>query len=508
MKLFFTKEDSLYKIFKTLEKIPDHKTININIENQHAFFDNERRGKQIKELLEKKHINAFFETKTEKAKYFFGHLGLKVIHQEKHQIVKFFNIIYLFLFNIKKFHLQIYSKKNYIFYATFFFEAIFILLIIYGLYSLVLPSANIKIIPSNQIENIIYNFRYYPGTNTEYPKSSRFLSIPFKSEFIDFKYNFSINTANIKYMQNPSEGKVEIINQTEKEYSFLPNTKFITDDGRLFISKELFKLPAAVGKEYGKVTINLKATEQDIQGTLMGPRGNLIKGTKLYIKNLKNSYYGQSIYAQVISNFTGGTLYSNGVITQKDIDSLSGKLTQEINKQKSDIITKNFQFTDSFFLNFERFINIEIQQIFIKNKIGEKTPTMQGYIIAHISFITINQSDLIDVINKYIKQRPSDKIKLITIDKNSISFLNNIKENEGVFIIPTKVSIIQAYDFTKDINGILPSIKEHIISLDKEKAKEIITAYPEISNAIIGITPPRYNSIPKIKSRINISIKN
>jgi hypothetical protein len=57
------------------------------------------------------------------------------------------------------------------------------------------------------------------------------------------------------------------------------------------------------------------------------------------------------------------------VITQKDIDSLSGKLTQEINKQKSDIITKNFQFTDSFFLNFERFINIEIQQIFIKNKI-------------------------------------------------------------------------------------------------------------------------------------------
>jgi hypothetical protein len=54
----------------------------------------------------------------------------------------------------------------------------------------------------------------------------------------------------------------------------------------------------------------------------------------------------------------------------------------------------------------------------------------------------------------------------------------------------------------------LPSIKEHIISLDKEKAKEIITAYPEISNAIIGITPPRYNSIPKIKSRINISIKN
>ncbi len=74
MKLFFLKEHSLYKIFKTIEKIPDNRTINVYIDPEHAFFDNERRGNQIKELLEKKHINAFFITKTEKAKYFFSHL--------------------------------------------------------------------------------------------------------------------------------------------------------------------------------------------------------------------------------------------------------------------------------------------------------------------------------------------------------------------------------------------------------------------------------------------------
>ncbi|MEI8090729.1 MAG: hypothetical protein WCG98_00230 [bacterium] len=74
MKLFFLKEHSLYKIFKTIEKIPDNRTVNIYIDPEHSFFDNERWGSQIKEVLSKKQINAFFITKTEKARYFFASL--------------------------------------------------------------------------------------------------------------------------------------------------------------------------------------------------------------------------------------------------------------------------------------------------------------------------------------------------------------------------------------------------------------------------------------------------
>ena len=71
MKLFFLKDHSLYKIFKTLEKIPNGKTIHIYIDPEHAFFDNEWWGKQIQELLVQKNLHAFFVTKTEKARKFF-----------------------------------------------------------------------------------------------------------------------------------------------------------------------------------------------------------------------------------------------------------------------------------------------------------------------------------------------------------------------------------------------------------------------------------------------------
>lgn len=57
MKLFFDRSDSFYKIFKSIEKIPDGKTITIEIHPYNQFFKNIRRGKQLLELLkEKKNI--------------------------------------------------------------------------------------------------------------------------------------------------------------------------------------------------------------------------------------------------------------------------------------------------------------------------------------------------------------------------------------------------------------------------------------------------------------------
>jgi hypothetical protein len=41
MKFFFAKTDSLYKIFKTLEKIPSQKAVQMFIDPEHPFFENQ-----------------------------------------------------------------------------------------------------------------------------------------------------------------------------------------------------------------------------------------------------------------------------------------------------------------------------------------------------------------------------------------------------------------------------------------------------------------------------------
>ena len=86
MKFFFAKTDSLYKIFKALEKIPSHRSVEIFIDPEHSLFDNERRWEQIKEILEKNQINATFITKNKKNRQYFSSLWLKVNFEKEKNI--------------------------------------------------------------------------------------------------------------------------------------------------------------------------------------------------------------------------------------------------------------------------------------------------------------------------------------------------------------------------------------------------------------------------------------
>jgi len=507
MKLFFLKEHSLYKIFKTIEKVPNGRTIYIYIDPEHAFFDNERWGKEIKDALQKKNLNALFVTKTEKSKYFFSSLWLHVLHQEKHKIIKYIRLIYDFFFNIKKFHLQVYTKKSYIFYVVFWFEILFVLIILYLLYTLLLPSTRINIVPVSQTESVIYNFRYYPHIDTQYQEYSRHLNVPYYTGYIDYKYDMTISTANIKYMQQPSHGVVEMINKIPEDYSFIKNTRFVTDDGRQFAAVDYFIVPQWTDINPGKVLVTLKALDQDINGVLMWSRGNIAEWTKVFIKNMKNSYYMQNIYGVALQAFSGWHLQSEWVVSSGDIDVLSWKLLTTLYKEKINIVNSNFKIPDSMVLNFDSLISTEVKEIHIHNHPGEETPLLKWSIIARFNFRYIKKSDLLDVVDIYVQQRLYDTMKVSEIDNSSVVFFKDIKkESENVVIIPTKVDIRQYYDFSKDINHILSDFKDRIVGLSEEKTREILFSYPEISSFDITIRPPWYMTVSKLKSRIKIYI--
>lgn len=507
MKIFFQKDHSLYKIFKTLEKIQDGKTINIYIDPEHILFENERWWKQFQELFERKHINAFFITKTDRARLFFQQMWLQVIHQEKNKFLKIINLIYLFFFNIKRFHLQVYTKKNYTFYIVSTFEFLAIITVVYIVYILIIPSSKIQFYPTNQIENVIYNFRYYPANNTTYPAESRFLSIPFYQWYLDYKYDMSMSVSNVKYLQNPSEWKVMIVNKTNSAYSLVPNTRLVTNEWLVFKTDSIIKIATWSEKNPSQVIVKLKANDQDIEWLIMWIRWNIIKWTKLYVKNIKNSYYLQNLYAESIENFTWWATQSEWFITQKDIDLLSWKLLEYIYKNKKNIIWQNFKQNTLFVLNFDTLEKTQVSQVYIDAKPFERKTNLKGSIIVRLYFPYIKQEDLFKVVNQYIDQRQSDKIKLMSIDRSSVSFFSDMKEDQWTYIIPTKISILQWYDFSKDINWIILDIKSRIVGKTKQEAKDVILSFNEISSADIKISPVRYNTLPSLKSRIKILVK-
>lgn len=386
---------------------------------------------------------------------------------------------------------------------VFGFEVVFLMLILYGLYSLILPKTTVEISPATQTENIIYNFRYFPISDLEYAKKAKNLSIPFHTGFIDYKYTMSISVDNIKHIQNPSQGTVSINNTTNQSYTLLKWTRFETEDGLVFVSKNRFKLDAG-----STILLPVVASEQDTQGVLVWERWNITKNTKMYIKNLKESFFLKRIVATATENFSGGTLLSRGMVGEKDIELLSWKLLKSLQDQKLNIIDRNFTVPNAVVLRFGNTTKLNVQSISIANQPRDKVPYLNGSIVARISFVYIDIDDLQKQIQNYLAQRAADNRKLINIDKKSLVFFDNMKTDIGwAYIIPTKISIIEGYDFDKDINGVIDDLKSNIVGLDKTKAQALLFNYPEISSAKISIRPPRYSVITRLKSRISIEIK-
>jgi hypothetical protein len=104
---------------------------------------------------------------------------LNVSYEREKHIEKFINKLYLFFFNIKNFHLHTYENKKYLFIFIFLLEILLILWILRFVISLIIPSANIVIKPSETSETIIYNVRYYPNNDPHAEVETRFLYVPF-----------------------------------------------------------------------------------------------------------------------------------------------------------------------------------------------------------------------------------------------------------------------------------------------------------------------------------------
>jgi hypothetical protein len=119
MKLFFLKNDSLYKIFTTLEKIPKKSHVQIFIESENQFFNNTRRAKQIDGIVRKKEIEAIFIAENKQQQKFFEENAISHDIRKQNKIREFINLLYRFFFNIKKFHLHTYKSKDYTFFAIF-----------------------------------------------------------------------------------------------------------------------------------------------------------------------------------------------------------------------------------------------------------------------------------------------------------------------------------------------------------------------------------------------------
>ncbi len=404
------------------------------------------------------------------------------------------------------------QKTEYIRYAVRAIEYLFIGGILYLIYLFIWPSATIAIEPTYTLQDIIYNFRYYPKKSTPFNTEHNQLSIAYQTGSITHTLSMKQSVANLANTQQHARGSITLYNTTSIPYEIIANSTFITDDGLLFKAPKAFKIPPRVSKQTpGQVVLNLIAKNTDIQENSMGERGNIKKDTKLYIKNLNSSYLLKNIYAKANKDFHGGKTLSKGSVSQSDIDKLHKKLLTQTTKKAKDTIKENFRIPDAVLLHFDELFTVTPQKFTAKQKAGDKSSFVEGNITVTYTFPYVTKTDIIEQFQSYIKARSSDVEKLVDIQTQSL-ILHKIKavgtgDTANQLIIPTAVTTIQSYNFDSDPHGILGALKKVATGKNINDFKKLIKKYPEINTASVKINPFWLSQIPTTKSRVFFTIK-
>ncbi len=507
MKLFFLRSDSLYTIFTTIEKIEHKKNIEIFIENGNQFFLNEWWWKQIKELLHEKNMTATFVVGSKKKEEFLKSLWLKTRRKKQAKRKKALKLLYSFFFNVKHFHAYFYHKKHYFLYLIFWIEVIVILLIFYFLYTLILPSTTIKLFPFYHSEPIVYNFRYIPedynSSGSLVPLDS--ITIPYFTGSISYNEKVTITNNDLQYLSAPAQGTIRLVNKTEKAISLVPDTQIISENWLIFKIKEQVTIPAKVGNSAGYINTIARARTYDINGKIIGERGNVKKGELFYIKNLAQSLYKKEVYAEVVKDFQ--KIEEKNFVSWKDRAILLKKLSESIEQKKMKIINESVDQKKKIYLPFEKTVSIQNPEYSFSKTRQTTGHLVNGTMDVEIIYTYITPQDLQTAVEQYLEERKSETTEIIKINISNTSFLTLKTGDYQTYNIPTKVNIIGAYDFVTDKNWIKNEVKNIALSNKNiESIKKWIISFQEIANVSITHKPFWSNNIANTRSRIFIDV--
>ena len=171
----------------------------------------------------------------------------------------------MFFFQAQKFHLSLFNKKSTLSYLFFIGEVMIIGLIAYFLYQFVLPSATIYIKPAYTVEDVVYNFRYYPAWSGDEAHEASFISIPYYTGAIQYSYTLKTSTQNISFLQKPAAGTIKLINTTYQKFSLKPNTRLVTDAGVYFQIPASITIEPATRNGPAEMIVSVVAMDKDDQ---------------------------------------------------------------------------------------------------------------------------------------------------------------------------------------------------------------------------------------------------
>lgn len=510
MHISFSKDDSLYKIFKTLKKIPSYRKVAISINQDHELFNHKRWAHQLADLIKQQHLNATFIINTKEHYAYFTDAWLSTAYAQDYWIKKYRNKIVSTLFSTKTIHEQLIAKRNAPSYLIVLAELAVLWLVWSFFWWLISPDATITITPQNSIIPIVYQYWFYP-IEWEQNKQSDIhwqITIPYYTQIIPYNHEMTIDVNDVTYTYSPANGIVQLQNYTEEVISLIWWTQLIVASGSItFTLDSRVNIPAWNELNPWKINVAVTAEEYTEEWEPIGIDGNIDLDEILLIRKISESFEERKIIAKPIRWFTDWNSVGKGTVLQEDIENIENKILEYMEDNKKTYLQEFARDPDQILIPFEERMLFTVNEFISTSKVWDNATFVDWNVNATLQYEYIKRQDLLDAVEIYLNQRPNESQFLINHDPFSLVFYE-YRENEkdrAYYDIPIHINTIRWYDFVKDSYNISWELARKVAWQKVPKAKEILLWYDEIQDVSIKLTPPRYDTLPQEVKRIKIS---
>jgi len=504
---YFKKNDSIYKFFDILNKLPKkYKSVIFDIDVNNDLFKNRWWLKLILEKAQERWLKIIFIIENHIQENLIKSFWANYVWRKVPLFIKIKKNIKEFLDIFQSEH-SFYIRHHNIFkILILMIEVLFVFFSIYFIYNLVTPRTDIYIQPAIKIKHLVQRFYIYKEWNKEKYNIQKRESLVYKKEHFTKTWTLKIPVADISYIAKPSYWVVYFINTTHKWISLKSHTLLSTENGILFRTQNWVYIPPKNWHNW-LVKVKIVAEEKDKSWNLIWIRWNLVKWTKLYISKMYNSIWKKLIYAEAIDDFEWWETNTKWVVQLQDIQILKNTLKKTFEQNVKMSILKYIQLNNNIQIpllkdNLFWYDNI---QYHIYSNPWDKTPYIKWDIMWNIYFYYVSRKDIKNAFKKYLNNHIVSEKEFLWWDDNSVELLQIDNIEKWFYLITVSINALLWYDFSTDYNHILSKINSQIKWDDIKKAKDIILSYPSIAWVDIKTTDS-LNKISTLNSRIFIHI--
>ncbi len=377
--------------------------------------------------------------------------------------------------------------------------------------TLALPGATIRISPQKKVISTTINVTLTTGTMENATDSWRqytLAAIPIESIF---EKTIPFETVTKIFTGKNASGTVTLVNKLDEEMSLRPGTRFQTDNGIVFRSKDWIKVIPHTQSE-----VALEADEFDIFGDTIGARGNIDTEQRMFLPGLDEKFR-EYIWAEVHNPFSGGVSGHRPEVSETDLD-IAKKQIQEMilrdarKDSEAFVERKNkLENRDLILLPGNEFIDTEILEIDIPDDIiGKHIDSFSVRSRMRVKMLSFSRKEMFSILRGALLKSVDPGMELITLEESSMyPEVLHVSPNKDKVKVTISTRGVEAYIIeprTKNGVQFVNKVKEGVLGKTTDQAQKILENYREVALVEISLWPPIFRRIPRLPENISVKL--